>query len=161
VNETLPPVPALPATQHAIQIVGPGQLVHNRAKPVPVPGPTQLIVKVEAVGICFSDTKLLHAFTSHPRKSDVLAGLDPAALAENPSYVPGDRPTVPGHECAGRIVAVGDDVRRHRAGERVLVQTDYRHLPTATSNAAFGYNFEGGLQEYVLLDERMIIEPGT
>ncbi len=160
-NETLPPVPALPATQNAIQIVGPGQLVHNRAKPVPVPGPTQLIVKVEAVGICFSDTKLLHAFTSHPRKSDVLAGLDPAALAENPSYVPGDRPTVPGHECAGRIVAVGDDVRRHRAGERVLVQTDYRHLPTATSNAAFGYNFEGGLQEYVLLDERMIIEPGT
>jgi len=161
VNEPLPPAPALPATQHAIQIVGPGQLVHNRAKPVPVPGPTQLVVKVEAVGICFSDTKLLHAFTAHPRKSDVLAGLDPAALAENPSYVPGDRPTVPGHECAGRIVAVGDDVRRHRAGERVLVQTDYRHLPTASSNAAFGYNFEGGLQEYVLLDERMIIEPGT
>ncbi|HEX7400375.1 MAG TPA: alcohol dehydrogenase catalytic domain-containing protein, partial [Candidatus Limnocylindrales bacterium] len=139
----------------------PGQLVHNRAKPVPVPGPTQLVVKVEAVGICFSDTKLLHAFTAHPRKSNVLAGLDPAALAENPSYVPGDRPTVPGHECAGRIVAVGEDVRRHHAGERVLVQTDYRHLPTASSNAAFGYNFEGGLQEYVLLDERMIIERGT
>jgi threonine dehydrogenase-like Zn-dependent dehydrogenase len=161
VNQTLPPVPALPATQHAIQIVGPGQLVHNRAKPVPVPGPTQLVVKVEAVGICFSDTKLLHAFTAHPRKSEVLAGMDLDALTENPSYVPGDRPTVPGHECAGRIVAVGSDVRRHRAGERVLVQTDYRHLPTAGSNAAFGYNFEGGLQEYVLLDERMIIEPGT
>jgi len=161
VNGPLPPAPALPATQHAIQIVGPGQLVHNRVKSVPVPGPTQLVLKVEAVGICFSDTKLLHAFTAHPRKSEVLAGLDPAALAENPSYVPGDRPTVPGHECAGRIVAVGDDVRRHRAGERVLVQTDYRHLPTASSNAAFGYNFEGGLQEYVLLDERMIIEPGT
>ena len=160
-NETLPPVEALPATQHAIQIVGPGQLLHNRAKSVPVPGPTQLVVKVEAVGICFSDTKLLHAFTAHPRKSEVLAGLDLAALAENPSYVPGDRPTVPGHECAGRIVAVGGDVRRHRAGERVLVQTDYRHLPTASSNAAFGYNFEGGLQEYVLLDERMIIQPGT
>src|SRR5665811_1294399 len=40
-------------------------------------------------------------------------------------------------------------------------RTDYRHLPTAAANAAFGYNFEGGLQEYVLLDERMIIEPGT
>jgi threonine dehydrogenase-like Zn-dependent dehydrogenase len=161
VNETLPPAPALPATQHAIQIVGPGQLVHNRAKPVPVPGPTQLVVKVEAVGICFSDTKLLHAFATHPRKSEVLAGLDPAVLAQNPSYVPGDRPTVPGHECAGRIVAVGRDVHRHRTGERILVQTDYRHLPTAGSNAAFGYNFEGGLQEYVILDERMIIEPAT
>lgn len=160
-NETPLSAPVLPTTQHAIQIVGPGQLVHNRAKPVPVPGPTQLVVKVEAVGICFSDTKLLNAFAAHPRKSDVLAGVDPAALAENPSYVSGDRPTVPGHECAGRIVAIGGDVRFHRLGERVLVQTDYRHLPTAGSNAAFGYNFEGGLQEYVLLDERMIIEPGT
>jgi D-arabinose 1-dehydrogenase-like Zn-dependent alcohol dehydrogenase len=58
-------------------------------------------------------------------------------------------------------VAVGSAVARHAVGERVLVQTDYRHLPTPGSNAAFGYNFEGGLQEYVLLDERMIIEPGT
>ncbi len=151
----------LPATQHAIQYVGKGRLVHNRAKPVPTPGPTQLILKVEAVGICFSDTKLLHAFSSHLRKAEVLEGIDPASLAEIPSYVPGDLPTVPGHEVAGRIVAVGTDVRHHRLGERVLVQTDYRHLPTPGSNAAFGYNFEGGLQEYVLLDERMILEPGT
>ncbi len=70
-------------------------------------------------------------------------------------------PLVPGHECAGRIVAVGDGVVHHRVGERVLVQTDYRHLPTAGANAAFGYNFEGGLQEYVLLDERMILDPDT
>jgi NADPH:quinone reductase-like Zn-dependent oxidoreductase len=91
----------------------------------------------------------------------VLSGLDPAVLAEIPSYVPGDLPTVPGHEVCGRIVAVGTGVKRHRVGERVLVQTDYRHLPTATSNASFGYSFEGGLQEYVLMDERVIIEPGT
>ncbi len=58
-------------------------------------------------------------------------------------------------------MAVGAAVARHAVGERVLVQTDYRHLPTPGTNAAFGYNFEGGLQEYVLLDERMIIEPGT
>ncbi len=160
-NQSLPPANALPATQHAVQIVGPGQLVHNRAKPVPVPGPTQLLLRVEAVGICFSDTKLLHAFAAHLRKAEVTGGLDAAALAEIPSYVPGDLPTVPGHEVAGRIVAAGWAVARHAMGERVLVQTDYRHLPTPGSNAAFGYNFEGGLQEYVLLDERMIIEPGT
>jgi D-arabinose 1-dehydrogenase-like Zn-dependent alcohol dehydrogenase len=151
----------LPATQHAIQYVGAGQLVHNRAKPVSAPRPTQLVVQVEAVGICFSDTKLLKAFDTHLRKAEVSGGLDPVALAEIPSYVPGQLPTVPGHEVAGRIVAVGSAVRRHAVGERVLVQTDYRHLPTPGSNAAFGYNFEGGLQEYVLLDERMIIEPGT
>ncbi len=155
------PAPALPATQHAIQFVGAGQLVHNRAKPVPAPRPTQVVVKVEAVGICFSDTKLLKAFATHLRKAEVSGGLDATALAEIPSYVPGGLPTVPGHEVAGRIVAVGSAVARHAVGERVLVQTDYRHLPTPGSNAAFGYNFEGGLQEYVLLDERMIIEPGT
>ncbi len=155
------PGPALPATQHAVQYTGPGRLVHNRAKAVHVPGPTQLVLRVEAVGICFSDTKLLHAFTGHLRKAEVTAGLTRAELAEIPSYVPGDLPTVPGHEVAARIVATGSAVTRHAVGERVLVQTDYRHLPTPGSNAAFGYNFEGGLQEYVLLDERMIIEPGT
>ena len=155
------PAAALPTTQHAIQFVGRGQLVHNRAKPVPRPLPTQVVVKVEAVGICFSDTKLLKAFDTHLRKAEVSGGLDAAALAEIPSYVPGQLPTVPGHEVAGRIVAAGSAVTRHAVGERVLVQTDYRHHPTPGSNAAFGYNFEGGLQEYVLLDERMIIEPAT
>ncbi len=151
---------AIPATEHAIQFVGPGEIRHNTAKPVPVPGPTQILLKMEACGICFSDTKLLHAWINHPRKSEC-SGLPAEVLAEIPSYVPGTRPTVPGHEAVGRIVAVGDAVTRHRVGERVLVQTDYRHLPTVVANAAFGYNFEGGLQEYVLLDERVVIEPGT
>ena len=160
-NAGAPPSRQIPATQHAIQIVDAGRTVHNRDKAVPQPGPFQILVEMEAVGICFSDTKLLHAFTSHPRKSEVLSGLTAEVLAEIPSYVPGTLPTVPGHEPVGHIVAVGDQVRRHRVGERCLIQTDYRHLPTAAANAAFGYNFEGGLQEYVLLDERMIIEPGT
>ena len=160
-NQTPPLVPALPMTQHAIQFVGPGQLVHNRAKIVAAPGPTQLLVRVEAVGICFSDTKLLKAFSTHLRKARVSSGIGETALAEISSYVPGELPTVPGHEVAGRIVVVGEAVTRHAVGERVLVQTDYRHLATPGSNAAFGYNFEGGLQEYVLLDERMIIEPAT
>jgi threonine dehydrogenase-like Zn-dependent dehydrogenase len=151
----------IPETQHAIQIVAAGRTVHNREKSVPVPGAHQLLVKMEAVGICFSDTKLLHAFTTHPRKSEILSGLDADVLAQIPSYAPGALPVVPGHEPVGRIVVVGDLVRRHRVGERCLIQTDYRHLPTAAANAAFGYNFDGGLEEYVLLDERMIIEPGT
>ena len=45
-------------------------------------------------------------------------------------------------------------------GQRYLVQTDYRWLKTAArSNAAFGYNFEGALQEYVLVDERVVTSP--
>jgi threonine dehydrogenase-like Zn-dependent dehydrogenase len=151
----------LPTTQHAIQFVGADQVVHNPAKSMYPLGPRQLLLKSEACGICFSDTKLLHAFTNHPRKSEVLSGLTPEELAEIPSYKPGAEPGVPGHEPVGRIVAVGSDVRHHTVGERVLVQTDYRHLPTASSNAAFGYNFEGALQEYVVLDERVIMDPAT
>jgi L-sorbose 1-phosphate reductase len=151
----------IPATEHAIQIVDAGRVVHNRDKPVPEPGPYQVLMRMEACGLCFSDTKLLHAFTNHPRKGPVLSGLDAEVLAEIPSYTPGRIFTVPGHEAVGRIVAVGSRVSRHRIGERCLVQTDYRHLLTAATNAAFGYNFEGGLQQYVLLDERMIIERET
>ena len=58
----------IPATQHAIQIVGVDEFVLNPAKPVDEVGPHQMLLKVEACGICFSDTKLLHAFDSHPRK---------------------------------------------------------------------------------------------
>ena len=151
----------LPATQHAIQFTGPGTLVHNAAKPVPAPGPTQVVLKVEATGLCFSDTKLLHAWTGHPRKGPVLGGLSEEVLAQIPSYTPGEAPGTPGHECCARIVAVGSAVEHHEVGERVLVQTDYRHLPTKGANAAFGYNFEGGLAEYVLLDERMTLDPDT
>jgi NADPH:quinone reductase-like Zn-dependent oxidoreductase len=58
-------------------------------------------------------------------------------------------------------VAVGSEVQRHQVGDRALVQTDYRHMLTAGSNASFGYNFEGALQQYTLMDERVIIDPQT
>ncbi len=148
----------IPTTQHAVQLTGAERLELNSEKPVPKPGPHQILARVEAVGLCFSDLKLLKQFDQHARKGAIVGGVDDSVLTEHPSYVPGDKPTVPGHEVACRIVAVGDKVQHHKVGERCLVQTDYRDLPTAGSNAAFGYNFEGGLQEYVLLDERLIID---
>ncbi len=148
-----------PQKQQAVQLVGPDRLVLNHDKPVAAPGPHQVLAKVEAVGLCFSDLKLLKQFSAHARKSEVSAGLDRGALSEMPNYVPGDKPAVPGHEAVVRIVDVGPGVNRHKAGDRFLVQTDYRWLPTASSNAAFGYNFEGALQEYVVMDERVIISP--
>jgi threonine dehydrogenase-like Zn-dependent dehydrogenase len=151
----------LPELQHAIQLVGPGELRHNPRKEVVRPGPHQILAHVEAVGLCFSDLKLLKQFSQHARKGEILQGLDREILDEIPSYVPGEKPTVPGHEVVCRIVAVGEDVRHHAVGERCLVQTDYRELRTAGSNAAFGYNFEGGLQEYVLMDERVVMDPVT
>ena len=150
---------ALPTTQMAVQLVGPDELILNTEKDVFRPGPFQILAKVEAVGLCFSDLKLLKQFTAHGRKSPVLSGIDNKILDEIPSYVPNDKPAVPGHEAVVRIVAVGDKVGQVKAGKRYLVQTDYRWLPTKASNAAFGYNFEGALQQYVLMDERVITAP--
>jgi threonine dehydrogenase-like Zn-dependent dehydrogenase len=149
----------IPAKQYAVQLVGPDQLVVNEDKEVFPPGPQQVLARVEVVGLCFSDLKLLKQFTGHVRKGPVVAGLDLEILKEIPSYVPEAAPTVPGHETVVRIVATGPGVEKHKPGERYLVQTDYRWLHTATSNAAFGYNFEGALQEYVLMDERVITAP--
>ena len=150
----------IPATQHAIQYTGVDRFEHNQRKPVDPIGPTQLLLRVEACGICFSDTKLLHAFENHPRKLPVVAGLTAEELAEIPSYRPDREPTVPGHEPVARVVAVGAHVTHYAVGDRVLVQADWRHLPTAGSSGAFGYNFEGALQEYVVIDERMVVADG-
>lgn len=150
----------IPPTQHAIQYTGADRFEHNGHKPVDPVGPTQLLLRVEACGICFSDTKLLHAFENHPRKLPVVAGLTPAELAEIPSYHPDLEPTVPGHEPVARVVAAGAEATHFKVGDRVLVQADWRHLPTAASSGAFGYNFEGALQEYVVVDERMVVAGG-
>jgi D-arabinose 1-dehydrogenase-like Zn-dependent alcohol dehydrogenase len=149
----------IPKKQKAVQLTGPSQLVYNTEKEVFTPNDYQILGKVEAVGLCFSDLKLLKNFVNHPRKSPVLSGIDLNVLKEIPSYVPDEKPTVPGHEVVVRIASVGKKVKTAKAGQRFLVQSDYRWLPTKNSNGALGYNFEGALQEYVLMDERVIISP--
>jgi len=150
---------SLPGTQHAVQLVGPDKLVLNKSKEVFRPGPDQILCRVEAVSLCFSDLKLLKQFSSHVRKGEIVSGIDSDVLKAIPSYVPGEAPTVPGHEATVRIEAVGPGVENFKPGQRYLVQPDYRWLRTAEANAAFGYNFEGALQQYVLMDQRVILSP--
>jgi L-sorbose 1-phosphate reductase len=150
---------AIPEKQRALQLIASDQLRVNESKPVFQPGPHQLLCRVEVCGLCASDLKLLKQFSSHARKSEIVSGIGKDALAQMPNYVPGEKPVVPGHETVVRVVKVGADVKRFKTGERYLVQTDYRWLPTKNSNSAFGYNFEGALQEFVLVDERVITAP--
>ena len=155
-------MPTIPSTQTAVQLTGPSELTLNTSKDVTTPTGFQVLLKVEATGLCFSDLKLLKQFSDHPRKSVVVSGIEKSDVDAIPSYVPGAKPTVPGHETCGTIVAVGDKVKNHKVGERCLVQTDYRGVRTAgNSNAAFGYNFEGGLQQYVIVDERVSRDQDT
>ena len=127
---------SIPNTQRAVQLTGPGKLTFNPAKSIAFPGPDQILCRVEAVGLCFSDLKLLQRFSEHPRKKEIIAGIDLNILEEIPSYVPGKAPTVPGHEAVVRIQAVGENVKTLRPGQRFLVQTDYRWLPTDGSNGS-------------------------
>lgn len=148
-----------PDTQCAVQLVGPDELTLNTSKEVYKPNDYQVLCKVVVVGLCFSDLKLLKQFSGHVRKSEVISGIDLSILNENPAYVPGDKPTVPGHEPVVEIVEVGSKVSNFKVGERYMIQADWRWITTENSNGAFGYNFEGALQEYVLLDERIVISP--
>jgi 2-desacetyl-2-hydroxyethyl bacteriochlorophyllide A dehydrogenase len=66
--------------------------------PEPEPGPTDIVVAPEAVGICGTDLHL--------------------AVGDYPG---GEFPLVPGHEFAGTIRAVGDDVKDFAVGDRVCV----------------------------------------
>jgi len=149
----------IPKLQQAVQLVGKDKLSFNETKEVFEPREHQILCEVEAVGLCFSDLKVLKQFSDHVRKSEIVSGINPEILSQVPSYVPNDSPTVPGHEVVVRVRQVGPKVENYKPGQRYLVQADYRWLKTASSNGAFGYNFEGGLQEYVLFDERVITSP--
>ncbi|MEV0094353.1 alcohol dehydrogenase catalytic domain-containing protein [Streptomyces sp. NPDC050738] len=140
--------------QTAVRFTGPDLVTLVRDKPVTAPGDRQILGRVECVGLCFSDVKLRHQFDRHVRKGPVLPD---DALRSVPSYAPGNLPTVPGHEVVLRVVAVGSGVTSAVVGGRYVVQANFRDLATADSTGAFGYNFEGGLQQYVLLDERVTI----
>lgn len=149
----------IPKTQTAVQLTGPDELVLNTNKCVSMPGPYQILCRVEVVSLCFSDLKLLKQFDEHVRKSDIISGIDPDVLKEIPSYVPNKMPTVLGHETVVTVCAIGRNVKGIEINGRFLVQPDYRWLATENAGAAFGYNFEGALQQYVLMDQRAVTSP--
>ena len=85
-------------TMKAAQISKPSGEWELVERVIPEPRAGQVRVKVEAYGICHSDVFV---------KEDLWPGL---------AY-----PRVPGHEIAGHIDAVGDNVRAWRPGQRVGV----------------------------------------
>ena len=84
------------ATYKAIQVTKPGEFA-TVMKPLVDPGPGQVRIRVEACGVCHSD-------------SGTVDGLFPI-----------DWPRVPGHEAVGRIDALGSGVQGWTVGQRVGV----------------------------------------
>ena len=65
--------------------------------PEPMPGPNQVLVKVHASGVCYTD------------------------VHETLGHLPGAFPRILGHEPVGEIVSVGPGVRTRNVGDRVGV----------------------------------------
>jgi alcohol dehydrogenase, propanol-preferring len=83
------------ATYKAIEVTKPG-IFTEVDRPLREPGSNEVRVRVEACGVCRTDSALMN---------EELPGL---------SY-----PRVPGHEVIGRIDAVGSNVRTRSVGQRV------------------------------------------
>ncbi len=90
----------IPDTMRAAVLFGPND-VRVVDRPVPRPGPEEVLVKVAACAICGSDPLMI----AHP-----LRGQPPFGEF------------IPGHEWAGTVVAVGETVDEFQVGDRVAAQ---------------------------------------
>jgi D-arabinose 1-dehydrogenase-like Zn-dependent alcohol dehydrogenase len=120
-------------------------LLETLADPSPAPG--QVVLRVEACGVCFHDVVT--------RNGTLKAGI---AL-----------PLIPGHEICGTIVALDGDVHGLRLGQRVAT-TQRAHVcgvcrhctqgrePLCAEAAFLGdAGLNGGYAEYVALDAGMVV----
>lgn len=112
---------------------------------IPDPGPDQVRVRVEACGICHSD-----------------------AFVREGGFPGLQYPRVPGHEVAGVIDAVGDEVDHWREGQRVGVGWHGGHCFTCEScrrgdfvtcahQQICGISYDGGYAEYMLAPAEALV----
>ncbi len=122
----------------AVQISKPGGNFELVEREIPSPARNQVRIKVEACGICHSD-----------------------ALVQEGHWPGIQYPRVPGHEVAGRIDAVGDDVTQWKRGQRVGIGWHGGHCFTCDAcrrgdfilcqnEKITGISYDGGYQEYML-----------
>jgi propanol-preferring alcohol dehydrogenase len=131
------------ATYKAVEVSSPG-VFRMVERPVPTPGAGQVLIRVEACGVCHSDAGTVEA---------QLPGV---------AY-----PRVPGHEAIGRIEKVGDGVINWKPGQRVGVgffggedgtcetcrrgDTAYCQSPIIT-----GVTSDGGYAEMMIAEARAL-----
>jgi len=106
---------------------------------VPEPDADQMLVRVDSVGLCFSDVKLIRMGSAHPK-------LYNRNLVEEPTRL--------GHEAALTIIKVGKNLeKKYAQGQRIAVQPDIYQQGKST---AYGYTIPGGLVQYHLIGAEML-----
>jgi propanol-preferring alcohol dehydrogenase len=83
---------------HAMVLERPRTPLVMRERPVPAPGPGEVLIEVAACGVCRTDLHVVDGELEHPTL-----------------------PIVPGHEIVGRVAALGSGVSGFSIGERVGV----------------------------------------
>ncbi len=129
----------LPESMNAMVLEQQGQPLQHRVVPIPViEHPDQVLLKVEACGVCRTDLHILDGELAEP-----------------------SLPLIPGHQVVGTVVAVGNGVSELAVGDRVgvpwLGHTDgtcrycCRGQENLCEQARFtGYTIDGGYAEYTL-----------
>lgn len=115
-----------------------GKGVENMGKdgapePMEIPEPTddQLLIRIDAVGLCFSDVKLIRQGGEHAK----LYGRD---LREEPTRL--------GHEPSVTVIKVGANLAdKYKEGQRLAIQPD---IHVDGKSTAYGYTIPGGLIQY-------------
>ncbi|GAA2435445.1 zinc-binding dehydrogenase [Streptomyces macrosporus] len=103
--------------------------------PTPRPGPDEVLVKVEAAGVCLSDAHLIDGTLT-------------------PLYLPGDTVTL-GHEVSGVVAEPGPGTTRWRPGQRVLLQAGEDRGGAVWTR---GVDYDGGWAEYAVAHESTLVE---
>jgi threonine dehydrogenase-like Zn-dependent dehydrogenase len=109
------------------------------AEPMPVCGREEMLVRVDALGLCASDAKMVRMGPDYPLFYARDFAASPARL---------------GHEAALTVIEVGERWREHyRPGQRLGVQAN---VYNGGRRAIFGVNIPGAMTQYLLLDERLL-----
>jgi len=126
---------------------GPEMLRWRDDLPVPVPGPTDVLVRVRAASVNNTDINTRIGWYS---KND--ASAEDAAWTGTPLRLP----LIQGADACGEIVAAGAGVDKSRIGERVLIEpslweVDGKALETPLY---FGSDTDGGFAQYAKVASR-------
>jgi alcohol dehydrogenase len=113
----------VPATMRAVVIPvhGGAEVLQHREVPTPRPGPGEVLVRVEAVGLNYLDIFVRRGMPGKP--------------------IP--LPHISGADIAGVVAAVGPEVDERLVGARVLVDP-------AVGRGAIGEDLPGGMAEYAV-----------
>ena len=96
---------SVPEKMRAWVLGNPGELA-LAIKPTPIPGPAEVLVRIDAVAICATDLEVI----AHGPPAQIRGGL------------PFNVGFTPGHEYMGTVAALGPGVDSFRVGERVTVE---------------------------------------